>query len=489
MAHRQGSSSAAEINGAEDDVKALRKQLTRLTLERDELQRDVENLCMQGSGNSIFDSSSVLSERIYSTEQELSRAKAQLAGLVSERDGLREDLHSQREAKRMSDQGWKSERQKVQNLEKELAFYQSQSTRAIQDRDKAVYEAEELKALSREQQRRLLVAETTAEQESTLRAEMQEELEEATQRVKDLEGCEQEAAAIPGLRQDLRAATARVDHLQQQVKSLQDELHESQAETATAWQKLGSLSERAAATEKELKDAQAAASEAEAASSKQIQQLKATVDALQQEQENLEGQLRDAHRKLAEANTELRTVRQEFKNQMEEQQAQFRAVEEETYNEREQQVLLFQKKQDEMQSRISAVEKQLQEVSQDKVKALLRLSELERVQAHDGSELDALRRQKSDLQVRLAQATQEKVNVLMQLAEAKGQAGDPKLPSSIVSPKQQASGSWRIWRGSAPPSPSGSLVAKHSLQEGSLSEAASDAGADGTESAASHTDK
>ena len=75
MTHRQGSSAAAEINGADDDVKALRKQLTRLTLERDELQRDVENLCMQGSGNSIFDSSSVLSERIYSTEQELSRAK------------------------------------------------------------------------------------------------------------------------------------------------------------------------------------------------------------------------------------------------------------------------------------------------------------------------------------------------------------------------------------------------------------------------------
>lgn len=45
--------------------------------------------------------------------------------------------------------------------------------RAIQDRDKAVYEAEELKALSREQQRRLLVAETTAEQESTLRQGLQ----------------------------------------------------------------------------------------------------------------------------------------------------------------------------------------------------------------------------------------------------------------------------------------------------------------------------
>ena len=58
------------------------------------------------------------------------------------------------------------------------------------------------------------------------------------------------------------------------TSTLQDELHESQAETATAWQKLGSLSERAAATEKELHNAQAAASEVEAASSKQIQQLK-----------------------------------------------------------------------------------------------------------------------------------------------------------------------------------------------------------------------
>lgn len=36
------------------------------------------------------------------------------------------------------------------------------------------------------------------------------------------------------------------------------------------------------------------------------------------------------------------------------------------------------------------------------------------------------------------------VNVLMQLAEAKGQAGDPKPPNSNVSPKQQASGSWRV---------------------------------------------
>ena len=36
------------------------------------------------------------------------------------------------------------------------------------------------------------------------------------------------------------------------------------------------------------------------------------------------------------------------------------------------------------------------------------------------------------------------VNVLMQLAEAKGQSGEPRPPNLTVSPKQQASGSWRV---------------------------------------------
>ena len=86
------------------------------------------------------------------------------------------------------------------------------------------------------------------------------------------------AACIPG--RDSKCVAAAGDTVaalmwfKPLVSTLQDELHESQAETATAWQKLGSLSERAAATEKELKDAQAAASEAEAVASKQIQQLK-----------------------------------------------------------------------------------------------------------------------------------------------------------------------------------------------------------------------
>jgi len=56
----------------------LEKQLAKVIRERDDLSRDVELLCTQNS-SSIFDSSMVLSERIYSAEKDLSRTKTQVA--------------------------------------------------------------------------------------------------------------------------------------------------------------------------------------------------------------------------------------------------------------------------------------------------------------------------------------------------------------------------------------------------------------------------
>lgn len=46
-------------------VKELERLVAQLTQERDDLTRDLENLCL--SGGSTFSTSSVLSERIYST--------------------------------------------------------------------------------------------------------------------------------------------------------------------------------------------------------------------------------------------------------------------------------------------------------------------------------------------------------------------------------------------------------------------------------------
>lgn len=194
-------------------LKQLEKQLSKVTLQRDELQRDVETLCMQGSGNSIFDSSSVLSERIYANEQEISKTRSQLEAVTEERDHLREDLKGYRDTKRQSDNGWRAEKQRVQALEKELAFYQTHSTKAFADRDQAVLEAEQLKADNLSLQRRLTKAESLAAQSAAALRETQSQLESAQQRLAELEIKETECQAIPGLRQDLSEAKDQVEDL------------------------------------------------------------------------------------------------------------------------------------------------------------------------------------------------------------------------------------------------------------------------------------
>ena len=51
--------------------------------------------------------------------------------MAAERDGLREDVRGVRESKLVADRSWRSERERVTELERELAFYQAQSTSAM----------------------------------------------------------------------------------------------------------------------------------------------------------------------------------------------------------------------------------------------------------------------------------------------------------------------------------------------------------------------
>lgn len=48
-------------------ISDLERRLAQALLERDDLARDVEALCMETTANSTFSSSSVLRERIFST--------------------------------------------------------------------------------------------------------------------------------------------------------------------------------------------------------------------------------------------------------------------------------------------------------------------------------------------------------------------------------------------------------------------------------------
>jgi hypothetical protein len=72
--------------------------------------------------------------------------KKALAAAVSDRDSLREDLGEVKEAKRRADQGHRTQLERATALDRELAFYQAQSARVMADRDRAVWEGEELRA-------------------------------------------------------------------------------------------------------------------------------------------------------------------------------------------------------------------------------------------------------------------------------------------------------------------------------------------------------
>jgi hypothetical protein len=85
---------AREPTEPERLIKHLRKQLQGVTLERDDLQKDVESLCMQvGGGGAMWDGNSyVLSERLASAEGQVRKLKRDLIDLGDERDGYMDQV-------------------------------------------------------------------------------------------------------------------------------------------------------------------------------------------------------------------------------------------------------------------------------------------------------------------------------------------------------------------------------------------------------------
>jgi hypothetical protein len=80
---------------------------------------------------------------------------------------------------------------------------------------------------------------------------------------------------------------------------------------------------------------------------------------------------------------------------------------------------------------------------QDKVQALVRLSEAERAQSRSANSIDSLKKQNQDLTQRLTLATQEKVNALMQLA-ADGNSSHAAAGGKGVVPSSQKASTWKV---------------------------------------------
>ena len=80
---------------------------------------------------------------------------------------------------------------------------------------------------------------------------------------------------------------------------------------------------------------------------------------------------------------------------------------------------------------------------QDKVQALVRLSEAERAQSRSVNSIDSLKKQNQDLTHRLTLATQEKVNALLQLA-ADGNSSHGAASGKGGVPSPQKASTWKV---------------------------------------------
>lgn len=84
-------------------VKQLETKLAAVTAERNALEQDLEQLCLNRGGH-MFSSSYVLAERLKFLETEVKQQRSQLIHLTTDRDNAQEDLVQVKALKRAADQ-------------------------------------------------------------------------------------------------------------------------------------------------------------------------------------------------------------------------------------------------------------------------------------------------------------------------------------------------------------------------------------------------
>ncbi|KFM24491.1 hypothetical protein F751_3209 [Auxenochlorella protothecoides] len=185
--------------GVQAELESLRARLAQSELDKAALQSDVEMLCLQTTSNTTFNSSSVLQERIRYTDKELSSCRAALAASQAQASSLGEDLRALKAAHRDTGARLRDALDRSALLDRELAFYQTSSARAVADRDRTAYEAEGLRERTLALETRLEDAEGHAatqgaarlaaeEREAVLRAEVAAQKVSALLRLSEAEG-------------------------------------------------------------------------------------------------------------------------------------------------------------------------------------------------------------------------------------------------------------------------------------------------------------
>lgn len=208
-----------------DKYQALEAQLLKVQRERNDLLNDVEALCISGDPGTIFDRSNLLGERLKDANREILVARNQARLAIEQAADVADDLEAARASKVVVVREAREAHARVVTLEKEVAFYQTQSASAMADRDAASWQAEEQRSRTASLQSDLHAAKAWAQQASEEAADLSAKLKKSNIQNQELSRQVQGLHVIPALKRDLASLRLSESSLLHQVAQLKDELH------------------------------------------------------------------------------------------------------------------------------------------------------------------------------------------------------------------------------------------------------------------------
>lgn len=129
-----------------EDKKSLLDRIKQLEHERDELRKDIEQLCMQQAGPSYLGIATRMHfQRTASLEQEIESLKKKLVACTREKLNLQEELSEAYRIKTQLADLHGAEVAKNMEMEKQVKFFQGCVAAAFAERDQSIMEAEKAK--------------------------------------------------------------------------------------------------------------------------------------------------------------------------------------------------------------------------------------------------------------------------------------------------------------------------------------------------------
>ncbi|XP_021776152.1 myosin-9-like [Chenopodium quinoa] len=166
------------------DKESLNARIQQLEHEKDELQKDIEQLCMQQAGPSyITFATQMYCRRTAGLEQEVENLKKKLTNSIKENSNIKEELSEAQRIKTYIDQLHKSEVAKNSELAKQLEYMRGMLTNAFTDRDHAILEAEKAKENEDMMSQKMNDAEKRLQEVTVKFADTQEQLSSMKRKV------------------------------------------------------------------------------------------------------------------------------------------------------------------------------------------------------------------------------------------------------------------------------------------------------------------